>query len=167
MPWGESTGSMKIWSILLEDTATAWIGPQVICKHIATCRNKKLDITLRGWPELGLTSLGSSKDSKEQRNRRPGDQLPWRCWTLTHLWFGKYRISWPVTSVFEKSECPNTKLTFRRWNLVSILYFFTMEHLSIRVFFFFSGGARSDWELSEKGEIFGQTGEGQGTLSEC
>ena len=34
-------------------------------------------------------------------------------------------------------------------------------------FFFFSGGARSDWELSEKGEIFGQTGEGQGTLSEC
>lgn len=96
MPWGESTGSMKIWSILLEDTATAWIGPQVICKHIATCRNKKLDITLRGWPELGLTSLGSSKDSKEQRNRRPGDQLPWRCWTLTHLWFGN--ISYIVTS---------------------------------------------------------------------
>lgn len=46
---------------------------------------------------LGLTSLGS-KDSKEQRNRRPGDQLPWRCWTLTHLWFGKYRISWHIVT---------------------------------------------------------------------
>ena len=63
---------------------------------------------------LGLTSLGSSKDSKEQRNRRPGDQLPWRCWTLTHRF-----------------------VCSRRCNPISVLDF-TMEHPSDskRLFFF-------------------------------
>lgn len=145
MPWGESTGSMKIWSILLEDTATsatAWIGPQVICKHIATGRNKKLDITLRGWLQSYILD-SPALDRRTQRSKETGG-LATSCLGVAELWliFDSanivYRdISWPVTSVFEKSECPNTKLTFRRWNLVSILYFFTMEHLSIRLFFFF------------------------------